>query len=69
MNETARKKVWQWDATDIRELRQRLDMTQTEFAKELGCHRITVTRWERGIQRPSPLAGFRLVRLNNAHYS
>jgi DNA-binding transcriptional regulator YiaG len=31
---------------EVERLRKRLGMTQAEFAKLLGVHRVTVTRWE-----------------------
>jgi DNA-binding transcriptional regulator YiaG len=31
---------------EVKRLRKRLDMTQTDFAKLIGVHRVTVTRWE-----------------------
>ena len=34
--------------TQVREIRESLGMTQQEFAGEVGVHRITVVRWERG---------------------
>jgi DNA-binding transcriptional regulator YiaG len=33
-------------------LREALNMTQTEFAKEVGVAKMTVSRWERGELRP-----------------
>jgi DNA-binding XRE family transcriptional regulator len=44
------------DGLDIAELRKRLDMTQEQFARELGVTVGTVNRWENGHFRPSPLA-------------
>lgn len=40
----------------VRELRQRLGLTQEELAKHLGVRFQTVNRWERGHAQPSPLA-------------
>ena len=43
-----------WTAQRIRELRKKLGLTQTEFAKRLGySHYIPVSDLERGEQRPS----------------
>jgi DNA-binding transcriptional regulator YiaG len=44
------------DGLDIGELRKRLEMTQEQFARELGVTVGTVNRWENGHFRPSPLA-------------
>jgi transcriptional regulator with XRE-family HTH domain len=41
---------------EIRELRKRLKMTQQELADNIGIDVMTVSRWERGIYRPSRLA-------------
>ena len=40
----------------VKELRERLGMTQAEFAREVGVDSITVSRWERGIRKPTPVA-------------
>lgn len=40
----------------IKRLRQRLDMTQEEFAKYIGVSWRTVMRWESGDSQPSNLA-------------
>lgn len=40
----------------IKELREKLEMTQTEFALKLGVAEYTVRRWESGTSKPSPLA-------------
>ena len=40
----------------VRELRERLGMTQAEFAQEVGVHVPTVSRWERGVMKPAPMA-------------
>jgi DNA-binding transcriptional regulator YiaG len=41
---------------DIAELRRRLNITQEQFARELGVTVGTVNRWENGHFNPSPLA-------------
>ena len=41
---------------DIKALRQRLNLTQEQLARRLGVSWATVSRWERGIGEPSPLA-------------
>lgn len=40
-------------ATDIRELRQRLGLTQSDLALLTGAHWVTVSRWERGKLEPT----------------
>ena len=40
----------------VRELRQRLDLTQEKFAAKLGVTFPTINRWENGRAKPSPLA-------------
>jgi DNA-binding transcriptional regulator YiaG len=36
----------------IKEMREALEMTQAEFAREIGVEPITVSRWERGASSP-----------------
>ena len=38
---------------EIKQLRQRLFMSQTAFAKELGVSYTTVNRWEMGRAKPT----------------
>lgn len=40
----------------IKKLRAQLGLTQVEFAARLGVDPITVSRWERGLSKPSKLA-------------
>lgn len=40
-------------AEDIKKLRQKLFMSQTVFAKELGVSYTTVNRWETGKAKPT----------------
>ena len=40
----------------VREVRQRLGLTQEKFAAALGVTTPTINRWENGRARPSPLA-------------
>lgn len=42
--------------SDLRLLRQKLRLTQEEFARELGMTISTVCRWENDKDRPSRLA-------------
>ena len=48
---------------DVRIIRKRLGVTQAELAALLGVTRETVTRWETGVRRVSPLAARLLVRI------
>ena len=48
---------------DIKEMRKSLKLTQAEFARKLKVDVITVSRWERGAQKPSQLARRQLARL------
>jgi transcriptional regulator with XRE-family HTH domain len=50
-------------AEEIRRLRSRLALTQTQLAALLGVSCVTVSRWETGHRRPSLLARQRLLRL------
>jgi putative transcriptional regulator len=40
----------------VRELRERMGLTQEKFAARLGVTLPTINRWENGRARPSPLA-------------
>ena len=51
---------------DIQVLRKRLGLTQKELAARCHVDAITVSRWERGEQRPSALAERRFNRLNKS---
>jgi len=48
---------------EIRELRNKLKMTQQQLADKLGVHRVTVAEWESNRKRPSNLANRQLNRL------
>ena len=50
-------------AEEIKELRKKLKMTQTEMAEELGVDFASVNRWENEKQKPSRLAERQLKRL------
>jgi DNA-binding transcriptional regulator YiaG len=47
---TRRKPVW--DAGKVRSLREHLEMTQDELARELNVRQQTVSEWETGRYRP-----------------
>jgi len=49
--------------SEIKELRNRLKMTQQALADKLGVHRVTVAEWEINHKRPSNLAKRQLERL------
>ena len=40
----------------VKELRQLLNLTQEELATSLGVSFSTISRWERGVASPSPVA-------------
>jgi len=44
------------NGSEIRALRKQLDLTQEEFAHEIGVTFATVNRWENGKSKPSRLA-------------
>jgi putative transcriptional regulator len=46
----------QFDQNRIRELRQNLNMTQENFAHEIGVTFATVNRWENGRTQPNKVA-------------
>ncbi len=41
---------------EILELRKRLGLSQVAFAEVLGVNVLTVRRWEKGKNKPSPIA-------------
>jgi DNA-binding transcriptional regulator YiaG len=47
----------------IRELRQRLDLTQEQFAQRVGVTYSTVNHWENGKRVPLPFLVKRLVEM------
>ena len=51
----------------VRTLRHELQMTQEEFAHELGITVGTVNRWENGRFRPSKLARATLIEFAERH--
>ena len=48
---------------DIKALRKRLGLTQVEMSRRFKVDAITISRWERGIQRPCAVHLRRLHRL------
>ena len=49
---------------EIQELRKQLGLTQKEFAGRLGLDAISISRWERGAQRPKAVHLRRMARLS-----
>jgi DNA-binding transcriptional regulator YiaG len=45
-----------WDAGKVRALRQHLEMTQDEMARELGTRQQTISEWETGMYQPRGLS-------------
>lgn len=52
--------------TQIRSLRQRLGLTQEEFAHRLGVTLCTVNRWENNKSEPSRLAQLQLEKFDES---
>ena len=48
---------------DIKQLREKLGLTQEEFAREVSTTTTTVSRWETGRAKPSRMARALLERL------
>jgi len=44
------------NAEEIKIMRSTLNMTQEKLAQILGVSWSSITRWERGLSKPSPLA-------------
>jgi DNA-binding transcriptional regulator YiaG len=45
------------EPSEFRRIREALKLTQAQLAAELGVHAMTVSKWERGVQRiPEPVA-------------
>lgn len=47
----------------VKELRERIGLTQEKFAAKLGVTYPTINRWENGRAKPSPLAMKRIEEL------
>jgi len=47
---------------EIKALRRKLGLTGSKFAALIGCHPVTLRRWEAGLRPVSPMAQ-RLIRL------
>ena len=44
------------EAAEIKALREALGLSQEQLARHLGVSFVSVSRWERGLAKPSPLA-------------
>jgi len=53
-----------WKVMDIKQLREKLGLTQEQLAHQLGVTVKTVNRWETGKAKPSPLAVKQLSQLS-----
>ena len=51
----------------VRKLREKMGLTQEQFAAEVGVTFATVNRWESGKAQPSPLARRRISELLKKH--
>jgi len=47
----------------VKELREKMGLTQEKFAARIGVHKITVSRWECGVITPRGMALKALERL------
>jgi DNA-binding transcriptional regulator YiaG len=62
-----------WLGRAVNELRQRLECSQEELARAIGKHggkttdHMTVSRWERGIEAPSPIKRMALGKIAAKH--
>jgi len=52
---------------DTRIIREKLKLTQEEFAEKIGVAFCTVNRWERGHSKPSQLALKEITKLLKAY--
>lgn len=56
-------------AQEIKEIRKRLQLTQAEFARLIGCSMPTVERWERSKEGVSGLICFIVKMLESGKYA
>ncbi len=45
-------RAFEWAADDVRAIRERLDLSQSEFAMLIGVSVATLQNWEQGRRRP-----------------
>ena len=50
----------------VKELRERLDLTQEQFAQQVGVTYSTVNHWENGKRKPMPFLVQRLLEMKSA---
>lgn len=55
-----------WSAPRVKQLRERLGLSQNDFAKRMGVRQATVSDWETGKQDPSRMARRLLDRIAGA---
>jgi putative transcriptional regulator len=49
---TKPSRVFEYDAIDIRKLRESVDVSQAQFARMIGVSKDTLQNWEQGRRRP-----------------
>jgi DNA-binding transcriptional regulator YiaG len=59
----ARLAVWLPDPAARKTIRQSAHVSRERIAAELGCHVVTVTRWEQGTRNPHGELRLRYARL------
>lgn len=52
-----------WTAEGVKALRRSLGLSQSQFAKRVGCHVRAVSQWERGLRTPTGLYAAMLASL------
>ncbi|MDD3927085.1 MAG: NadS family protein, partial [bacterium] len=50
--EIAPSRVFKYDAPDIKAIRQKLNVSQTKFARLIGVSPATLRNWEQGRRKP-----------------
>lgn len=53
----------------VKDLRKRLNLTQEQFAKEVGVTFSTVNQWENGRRRPQPFLLNRLLEMQMTRHN
>lgn len=52
---------------EIKNIRDKLFLSQEGMAHALGVSYATFSRWERGLSKPSPLAMEKLIKIKKEH--
>jgi repressor LexA len=52
---------------ELKEVRARLGFTQEQLATELGVHRLSIIRWEAGMNRIPPMLKLAIKQLEREH--